>query len=106
MNGTRKPESELVFRDHAPHEITGPVTVGRVSFAVGDTVSGPDRFGRTITGPIGRLERMDTKLSATSVVTYRKTPAIYAAVQHADRPNVSTLIDVRKLTHDRKARND
>jgi len=54
MSGTRKPESELAFRDHAPQEITGPVTVGRASFAVGDTVSGPDRFGRTITGPIIR----------------------------------------------------
>ena len=96
---TRKPESELQFRDHAPHEIPGPVRVGRVSFAVGDPVSGPDRFGQTITGTIGRLEQLDTKLSGSSVVTYRKTPAFYAAVQHADRANVSTLIDVRKLTH-------
>lgn len=98
MMSTRKPESELEFRDHAPHEITGPVKVGGVSFAVGDLVSGPDRFGCTVTGPVRRLEMLGTKLSAAGVVTYRKTSAVFAAVQHADKPGVSTLINVRKLT--------
>jgi hypothetical protein len=99
VSAPRKPESELEFRDHEPHEVTGPVKVGRTSFTVGDLVVGPDRFGRTVTGIIGRLERMDTKVSATSVVTYRKTPVYYASVQHFGRPNLSTLIDVRKLHH-------
>lgn len=99
MSSIRKPESELVFRDHEPHQVAGPVKVGKVSFAAGDLVSGPDRFGRTVTGQIKQLERLDTKASATSVITYRKTPAFYAAVQHADNANVSTLIDVRKLSH-------
>jgi hypothetical protein len=101
MSVTRKPESELTFRDHTPYEIVGPVRAGRALFAVGDLVSGPDRFGRTVTGLIGRLKQLDTKTSATSVVTYRKTPAVYAAVKHADNTNVSTLIDVRNLSHRR-----
>jgi hypothetical protein len=95
---TRKPESELQYRDHQPHEINGPVTVGKTSFAIGDQVSGPDHYGQTIAGPIIRFEQMDTKSSATCVITYLKTPVVYAAVQHAGRPNVSTLINVRNLS--------
>jgi hypothetical protein len=95
---TRKPESELTFRDHDLHDAEGPFRVGRESFAEGDPVSGPDRFGRAITGPIARFARMDTKASATGVVTYLKTPVVYAFVQHEGNPNVSTAINVRKLS--------
>ena len=77
-----KPESELGILDLEGVVIDGPVKCGGETFSVGDVVAITDRWKRELTGPITRFERVDTKASATALVTYRKTPAYFAVVMY------------------------